>query len=93
MIDIRLAIGLCSGATDDGVGGVESPIETGGIGITVGYTTRRKERERENRKTFSQISYFMRFIEFHSNRPTGKCPDRKSNFADVMRLFTNNAII
>lgn len=37
VIDIRLAIGLCSGATDDGVGGVESPIETGGIGITVGY--------------------------------------------------------
>lgn len=47
VIDIRFAIGLCSGATD-GVGGVESPIETGGIGITVGYTViRHDEREKE----------------------------------------------
>lgn len=55
VIDIRLAIGLCSGATDDGVGGVESPIETGGIGITVGYTTQRKEREREEKNVKADL--------------------------------------
>lgn len=36
VMDIRFAIGLCSGTTD-GVGGVESPIDTGGIGIGAGY--------------------------------------------------------
>jgi hypothetical protein len=34
VMDIKLAIGLCNGAID-GVGGVDSPIETGGNGIGV----------------------------------------------------------
>lgn len=39
MIDIRFAIGLGKGA-DGGAGGVDSPIETGGNGIAVGYTVK-----------------------------------------------------